>query len=56
MERLARLSSSPVLVAHVLALLGNQPEPECVPLVEPDAIALASMENLLELTTMMNFN
>lgn len=55
-ERLARLSSSPVLVAHVLALLGNQPEPECVTLAEPDAIALASMANLLELTTMMNFN
>jgi hypothetical protein len=55
-ERLARQSPSPVLVAHVLALLGNQPEPECVTLAEPDAIALASMENLLELTTMMNFN
>jgi hypothetical protein len=53
---LARLSTSPVLVAHVLALLGNQPEPERVTLAEPDAITLASMENLLELNTMMNFN
>jgi hypothetical protein len=38
---------------HIIALLGNQvpQEPE---IVEPDAIALRSMENLLELAEMMN--
>ena len=55
-ERLARVSSCPILVAHVLALLGNQPEQECVTLPASDPIALASMENLQELTAMMNFN
>jgi len=39
--------------AHIIALPGNQPvQQTAVP--EPDAIALRSMENLLEMAEMMN--
>lgn len=50
---LARQFPSNVNNEHLIALLGNQllQEPE---IAEPDAIALRSMENLLELAEMMN--
>lgn len=41
---------------HIIALLGNQPQVIQLPSDEPDPIALRSMENLLELTAMMNYN
>lgn len=52
-ERLARQYPSNVNNEHIIALLGNQPvrAPE---IAEPDAIAIHAMENLVELTEMMN--
>lgn len=53
---LQRQSPSSVMAAHVVALLGNRPEPEPIRSAEPDPIAVVSMENLLELAAMMNCN
>jgi len=49
-------SPAHVMATHVMALLGNQ-QPE-VPLVShpPDPITAQSLENLLELAAMMNYN
>jgi transposase len=55
-SRLHRQSPSHVMAAHVVALLGNQPEPESGVSGEPDPIAMVSMENLTELASMMNYN
>jgi hypothetical protein len=56
-KRIVLQSPSHVRAAHVMALLGNQPEEEPVPFsAAADPIAVASMENLLELTAMMNYN
>jgi len=56
-KRIVLQSPSHVMAAHVMALLGNQPEEEPVPFsAAADPIAVASMENLLELTAMMNYN
>ena len=50
---LARQFPSNVNNEHIIALLGNQVVQEAE-ISEPDAIALRSMENLLELAEMMN--
>jgi len=55
-ERLARQSPSHVMASHVIALLGNQPEEPAVTTVHPDPIAMAAMENLVELAAMMSYN
>jgi transposase len=55
-NKLASQFPSNVSNAHIIALLGNQPEAIAVPANEPDPIAVRSMENLLELTAMMNYN
>jgi transposase len=53
-ERLSRGSADQVMTTHVIALLGNQPEPELVLSTEPDLIEATSLENLLELASLMN--
>ena len=53
-ERLSRQSADQVMTTHVIALLGNQEEPDPVTSTEPDLIAVTSMENLLELASLMN--
>lgn len=53
-ERLSRASADQVMTTHVIALLGNQPEPEPVLSTEPDLIEATSLENLLELASLMN--
>jgi transposase len=53
-KQLARQTTDRVMTTHVIALLGNQPEPEPATSTEPDLIALTSMENLLELASLMN--
>ena len=55
-ERLARQSSSHVMAAHVMALLGNQPEEPVEAITQPDPIAIVAMENLIELAAMMSYN
>jgi hypothetical protein len=55
-ERLARRSPSHVMAAHVIALLGNQPEDPAVTTPQPDAITMVAMENLMELASMMSYN
>jgi hypothetical protein len=54
--KLSRQFPSHVTNEHIIALLGNQASALPVTLEQPDPIALRSMENLLELTAMMNFN
>ena len=53
-KQLSRQSSDRVMITHVIALLGNQPEPDPITSAEPDLIAITSMENLLELASLMN--
>lgn len=55
-KRLQRQSPSHIMSTHVIALLGNRPEPVPACSTEPDPIALVSMENLQELAAMMNCN
>jgi transposase len=55
-ERLARQSPSHVMAAHVVALLGNQPEAPATTIAQPDPIAMVAMENLVELAAMMSYN
>jgi transposase len=55
-SKLARQVPANVNNAHIIALLGNQPEALSIPSCEPDPIALRSMENLLELAAMMSHN
>jgi transposase len=53
-QRLSRGSADQVMTTHVIALLGNQPDPEPVLTMEPDPIVATSLENLLELASLMN--
>jgi hypothetical protein len=53
-ERLSRQGADQVMTTHVIALLGNQLEPEPALSTEPDLIAATSLENLLELASLMN--
>lgn len=53
-QRLSGPSPRQILTTHVIALLGNQPEPEPALSTEPDLIAATSLENLLELASLMN--
>jgi transposase len=53
-ERLSRQEADPVMTTHVIALLGNRNEPEPALSIEPDLIAATSLENLLELASLMN--
>lgn len=56
-DRIILQSPAHVMATHVMALLGNQ-QPE-VPLANhhlPDPIAVQSLENLIELAAMMNYN
>lgn len=54
-HQLVRVSSS-VMATHVMALLGNVPEDIPVLSSEHDPIATIALENLAELTCMMNYN
>lgn len=56
-NKLARQYPDGVNTTHVMALLGNQ-QPGLLPSVthEPDPIAVQSLENLLQLEAMMNYN
>ena len=55
-NKLSRQFPDGVTATHVMALLGNQKQE--VPMVsrEPDPIAIRSLENLVELASMMNYN
>lgn len=55
-NKLSRQIPSGVTTAHVMALLGNQPCTVILDDQQPDAIALQSLENLLQLDAMMNYN
>jgi transposase len=55
-ERLTRQSPSLVMAAHVMALLGNQPEEPATTIAHPDPIATVAMQNLVELAAMMSYN
>lgn len=56
-NKLSRQFPDGVTTTHVMALLGNQQQQE-VPVGsnEPDPITVRSLENLVELASMMNFN
>lgn len=45
-----------VSAAHVIALLGNQRPQDIIEIQQPDAIALQSLDNLLQLEAMMHLN
>ena len=55
-ERLTRQSPSEVMAAHVMALLGNQPEEPSITIAQPDPIVMVAMQNLVELAAMMSYN
>jgi len=57
-DKLTRQFPTSVTTEHIIALLGNQPEDTYLVMdsQDPDPIALRSMENLLELASMMNYN
>lgn len=55
-NKLARQFPDNVSTAHVMALLGNQPCEVILSDQQPDSIALQSLENLLQLDAMMNYN
>lgn len=55
-SKLARQSHDGVSASHVMALLGNQPEEILRAIYQPDPIALQSLENLIQLEAMMNYN
>lgn len=57
-ERLSHQSHCHIMASHVVALLGNQPDTPVADdaQTDPDPIAIASMQNLIELTSMMNYN
>ena len=54
--KLARQSPGGVNSTHVMALLGNQQQEITLAIEHPDPIALQSLENLLQLQAMMNYN
>ena len=55
-NKLARQSPDGVNATHVIALLGNQHQEVAATILQPDPIAVQSLENLLELEAMMNYN
>ena len=55
-NKLARQFPGKVSAAHVIAQLGNQHYEDATATQQPDPIALQSLENLLQLEAMMNFN
>jgi hypothetical protein len=55
-DKLSSRFPANITVEHVMALLGNHAEVAPVLSQEPDPITLRSLENLLELTSMMNYN
>ena len=55
-NKLARQSLGGVNSTHVMALLGNQPQETTLAIQHPDPIAVQSLENLIELEAMMNYN
>lgn len=55
-SKLSRQSPESVNATHVIALLGNQQQEIPLTIQQPDPIALQSMENLLQLEAMMNYN
>jgi hypothetical protein len=55
-NKLARQSHGGVNSMHVMALLGNQPQETTLAVQHPDPIALQSLQNLIELEAMMNYN
>ena len=54
--KLARQSPDGVSSTHVIALLGNQQQDITLAIQQPDPIALQSLENLIQLEAMMNYN
>ena len=54
--KLARQSLDGVNSTHVMALLGNQKLDIALAIQHPDPIALQSLENLIQLEAMMNYN
>lgn len=55
-NKLARQSHDGVSAIHVMALLGNQYQEVLPTTHQPDPIALQSLENLIQLEAMMNYN
>lgn len=55
-NKLARQSPGGVSSTHVIALPGNQPQEIALAIRHPDPIALQSLENLIQLEAMMNYN
>lgn len=55
-SKLSRQFPDGVSSAHIIALLGNQQTEEVLTYQEPNAIVLQSLENLLQLEAMMNYN
>jgi hypothetical protein len=57
-DKLFRQFPGSVTTEHIIALLGNQPENIALVIdnQEPDPIAARSIENMLELAAMMNYN
>jgi hypothetical protein len=54
--KLARQSGGSISSTHVIALLGNQQQEVILATQHPDPIALQSLENLIQLEAMMNYN
>lgn len=54
--KLARQSGGSISSTHVIALLGNQQQEVILAIQHPDPIALQSLENLIQLEAMMNYN
>ena len=55
-DKLARKSLGGVSSSHVMALLGNQEQDTALAIQHPDPIVLQSLENLIQLEAMMNYN
>jgi hypothetical protein len=55
-DKLARQSLNGISSSHVMALLGNQQQEVTLGTQHPDPIALQSLENLIQLEAMMNYN
>jgi len=55
-HRLSHPLSAGIMVQHVIALLGNHAEEPSTCGLQPDPITLQSLENLMELASMMQYN
>jgi predicted DNA-binding protein YlxM (UPF0122 family) len=55
-DKLSHQLCTAITTDHIIALLGNQHQEVATASQEPDPIALRSLENLLELASMMNCN